>query len=68
MNSFSYTFEVFSRDRTHRKEVVGGRSLEGRKIAAWDFARRETRGLDVKIGRLIATDDPNAQPDRGEAR
>lgn len=57
MTNYSYTYEILSRGKIITK-TVGGRGIEGRDRAAWDFARRETRDPTVKVIRLVKTDDP----------
>lgn len=58
MTNYSYTFEVrLSDGRVIRKEV-GGRSIDGRDKAAWDFTRRQYHDANPTVLRLVATDDP----------
>lgn len=57
MTDYDYTFTVKVNGQWVEK-TVGGRSIDGRDKAAWDFARRQYRDPNPEVGRLVRTTDP----------
>lgn len=55
--NYDYTFTVQVNGKWIEK-TVGGRSIEGRDMAAWDFARRQYRDPSPLVGKLVRTTDP----------